>query len=128
MTAVRGDPALPWYERAACLGQDPELFFPVGNSGPSLVQIDEAKAVCGRCPVVEQCLRWALRTGQADGIWGGTTESERRAMRRPDAGESVEVHEPLGQEELALLTQRDRSGRSVRAPRPAAETRATDCA
>jgi len=82
MSAVRGDPALPWPERAACLGQDPELFFPVGNSGPALVQIDEAKAVCGRCPVVEQCLRWALKAGQVDGIWGGTTESERRAASR----------------------------------------------
>ncbi|MFI6656461.1 WhiB family transcriptional regulator [Streptomyces sp. NPDC050523] len=84
MSAVRGDPALPWPERAACLGQDPELFFPVGNSGPALVQIDEAKAVCGRCPVVEQCLRWALKAGQVDGIWGGTTESERRAASRRD--------------------------------------------
>jgi WhiB family redox-sensing transcriptional regulator len=84
MSAVRGDPALPWPEQAACLGQDPELFFPVGNSGPALVQIDEAKAVCGRCPVVEQCLRWALKAGQVDGIWGGTTESERRAASRRD--------------------------------------------
>jgi WhiB family redox-sensing transcriptional regulator len=91
MTAVRGDPTLPWHERAACLGQDPELFFPVGNSGPALVQIDEAKAVCGRCPVAEQCLRWALKAGQVDGIWGGTTESERRAMNRRDARETQDA-------------------------------------
>ncbi|MGY6019931.1 WhiB family transcriptional regulator [Streptomyces spinosirectus] len=84
MSAVRGDPAPPWHERAACLGQDPELFFPVGDRGPALVQIDEAKAVCRRCPVVEQCLRWALNAGQVDGIWGGTTESERRATSRRD--------------------------------------------
>lgn len=71
-----------WRERAACLRVDPELFFPIGNSGPALVQIDEAKAVCGRCSVMEQCLNWALRAGQVDGIWGGTTESERRALRR----------------------------------------------
>jgi WhiB family redox-sensing transcriptional regulator len=60
---------------------DPELFFPVSNSGPTLRQIDEAKAVCGGCPVAEQCLDWAVRMGLVDGIWGGTTEMERRAMR-----------------------------------------------
>ncbi|MCX5052485.1 MULTISPECIES: WhiB family transcriptional regulator [unclassified Streptomyces] len=70
-----------WREQAACLRVDPELFFPISNSGPTLRQIDDAKAVCGRCPVARQCLDWAVRVGQVDGIWGGTTESERRAMR-----------------------------------------------
>ncbi|MFJ5303206.1 WhiB family transcriptional regulator [Streptomyces sp. NPDC088350] len=73
-----------WRERAACLHVDPELFFPISHSGPTLRQIDEAKAVCGRCPVAEQCLEWAVHVGQADGIWGGTTEWERREMRGPD--------------------------------------------
>jgi WhiB family redox-sensing transcriptional regulator len=82
MAVERADPTLSWHERAGCLGQDPDLFFPVGTSGPALIQIDEAKAVCGRCPVVRQCLDWALRAGQVDGIWGGTTESERRAVSR----------------------------------------------
>ncbi|MGW5480347.1 WhiB family transcriptional regulator [Streptomyces sp. NPDC004008] len=71
-----------WRERAECLRVDPDLFFPISNSGLTLLQIDEAKAVCGRCPVVEQCLDWAVETGQADGIWGGLTEGERRALRR----------------------------------------------
>ena len=74
-----------WRERAACLRVDPELFFPISSSGPTLLQIDEAKAVCGRCPVMEQCLDWAVRVGQVEGIWGGTTEHERRAMRRHNA-------------------------------------------
>lgn len=72
---------MQWRERAACLRVDPDLFFPISSSGPTLRQIDEAKAVCGRCPVVERCLDWAVRMGRVDGIWGGTTESERRAMR-----------------------------------------------
>ncbi|SEE92666.1 WhiB family transcriptional regulator, redox-sensing transcriptional regulator [Streptomyces sp. 3213] len=70
-----------WRERAACLHVDPELFFPLSDSGLPLRQIEEAKAVCDRCPVSERCLEWAMRVGQADGIWGGTTERERRAMR-----------------------------------------------
>jgi WhiB family redox-sensing transcriptional regulator len=74
-----------WREQAACLGADTELFFPIGNSGPAaLEQIDEAKAVCGRCPVIEQCLKWATEVGEV-GIWGGMTDSERCDIRRRGA-------------------------------------------
>ena len=45
-------------------------------------QVAEAKAVCLKCPVVAQCLESALRAGRVEGVWGGTTEVERRAMRR----------------------------------------------
>ena len=71
-----------WQDRAACRDEDPELFFPVGTSGPALLRIEEAKAVCHRCPVMEQCRRLALETGQDTGVWGGLTEEERRAARR----------------------------------------------
>lgn len=71
-----------WRHRAACLEEDPELFFPIGDSGPALVQIEEAKAVCRGCDVVETCLRWALDTGQDAGVWGGLSEAERRALKR----------------------------------------------
>jgi WhiB family redox-sensing transcriptional regulator len=60
---------------------DPDLFFPLGTSGASLLQIDEAKQVCQMCPVCGPCLRWASDIGAA-GIWGGTTEEERRNRRR----------------------------------------------
>ncbi|MFF6996420.1 WhiB family transcriptional regulator [Streptomyces sp. NPDC008313] len=71
-----------WRDSAACRTEDPELFFPVGSTGPSLLQIQEAKAVCRGCPVQEECLRWALATGQTTGVWGGTSENERRAIKR----------------------------------------------
>jgi WhiB family redox-sensing transcriptional regulator len=71
-----------WRDHAACRWEDPELFFPVGTSGPALLQIAEAKRVCARCPVIEQCLAWALDSGQDDGIWGGMSEDERRAHLR----------------------------------------------
>ncbi|MET9353145.1 WhiB family transcriptional regulator [Streptomyces sp. NPDC006617] len=75
---------MDWRERAICLGTDPDLFFPIGDStsGPTLLQIHEAKAVCRRCPVRQQCLDWALETDAVEGIWGGTTEQERRASKR----------------------------------------------
>jgi len=47
-----------------------------------LLQIEEAKAVCRRCDVREQCLQWALETGQDAGVWGGLSEDERRALKR----------------------------------------------
>lgn len=73
-----------WRHRAMCRDEDPELFFPVGTDGPALLQIAEAKSVCRRCPVVSECLVWALETGQA-GVWGGMSEDERRALRGRDA-------------------------------------------
>ncbi|GGJ61399.1 WhiB family transcriptional regulator [Streptomyces brasiliensis] len=75
---------MDWRELANCRGMDPDLFFPVGNSSSvaALVQIDEAKAVCSSCPVAQQCLDWAMHVDPVEGIWGGTTEAERRAKRR----------------------------------------------
>jgi WhiB family transcriptional regulator, redox-sensing transcriptional regulator len=69
-----------WRHRAACRDMDPELFFPLGTSAANLLQIDAAKRICRTCPVREPCLRWALNTGDA-GVWGGTTEAERRKHR-----------------------------------------------
>jgi WhiB family redox-sensing transcriptional regulator len=66
--------------RGACHGSDPELFFPISITGRSTLQINAAKAVCGRCAVRESCLSYALRI-MPDGIWGGTTREERIAVR-----------------------------------------------
>jgi WhiB family transcriptional regulator, redox-sensing transcriptional regulator len=71
-----------WLDRGACRSEDPELFFPIGMTGPALRQIEEAKAVCRRCEVADACLDWALRTGQDAGVWGGLSEEERRTLRR----------------------------------------------
>ena len=76
---------MDWRHRAACLTEDPELFFPVGNTGPAIMQIAEAKKVCARCEVRTECLQWALDAGQDHGVWGGHSEDERRAMKRRNA-------------------------------------------
>ncbi|MEY9213665.1 WhiB family transcriptional regulator [Thermobifida halotolerans] len=73
---------MDWRHHAACRDEDPELFFPIGNSGPALIQIEEAKEVCRRCSVSTACLQWALETGQDGGVWGGMSEDERRALKR----------------------------------------------
>jgi WhiB family redox-sensing transcriptional regulator len=74
-----------WRSQATCRDTDPELFFPVGTTGQALLQIAKAKSVCCQCPVHAQCLEFALETNQDTGIWGGTSEEERRQMRREAA-------------------------------------------
>ncbi len=71
-----------WRVEALCRDTDPELFFPIGTTGAALVQIDHARAVCLQCPVQADCLDFALSTNQDSGIWGGTSEEERRVLRR----------------------------------------------
>ncbi|MFE2093316.1 WhiB family transcriptional regulator [Streptomyces sp. NPDC059460] len=71
-----------WRMQAACRDEDPDLFFPIGSTGPALVQTDEAKEVCRGCPVREQCLEWAMENDQDSGVWGGLGEAERRALKR----------------------------------------------
>ncbi|MFJ6889587.1 WhiB family transcriptional regulator [Streptomyces californicus] len=71
-----------WRVDAACRDEDPDLFFPTGTTGPAIVQVEEAKAVCRRrCPVMETCLDWALDNG-VQGVWGGTDEDDRRRIHR----------------------------------------------
>ena len=77
----RGTAETDWRDQAACREMDPDLFFPIGTAGESLIQIDAARQVCRTCPACEPCLRWALNSGSA-GVWGGTTEDERRTLRR----------------------------------------------
>lgn len=76
---------MTWRDRAACLDEDAELFFPVGNTNPAFVQIEEAKSVCRRCDVVQTCLRLAMESDQDSGVWGGLSEEERRALKRRNA-------------------------------------------
>jgi WhiB family redox-sensing transcriptional regulator len=73
---------MEWLELALCIEEDPELFFPVGTTGPAIAQIAAAKQVCLRCPVRATCLDWALDTSQDAGVWGGLDEEERRTIRR----------------------------------------------
>lgn len=74
-----------WRDRAACRDEDPELFFPIGTAGPALLQTEQAKAVCRRCDAIDACLIWALKNRIEHGVWGGTTEDERRIGARRSA-------------------------------------------
>ena len=79
----RADLSVPddWRDRAACLGMDGELFFP-GKEDGSNTDNAAAKEVCEGCPVRHDCLEYALEAREKYGIWGGTSERERRDLRR----------------------------------------------
>ncbi|WP_289008025.1 WhiB family transcriptional regulator [uncultured Thermomonospora sp.] len=68
-----------WRNNAACLGVDPDLFFPPQGGATNGA---EAKQICGGCPVQAECLDYAVTTAQKYGIWGGTNERERREIRK----------------------------------------------
>jgi WhiB family redox-sensing transcriptional regulator len=78
----KGGRPMDWVHRARCKDEDPELFFPIGTTGPAALQIAAAKAICMQCEVRTECLEWAMATGQDAGVWGGLSEEERRGLRR----------------------------------------------
>lgn len=71
-----------WTADALCGSRDPEMWFP--NNG----RVDQhrlAEAICQECPVRAQCLSEALANPWITGIWGGTSETDRKRMRRRSA-------------------------------------------
>ena len=79
------DKATDWRAAAACLSADPDMFFPVATGAPAEGEISRALRICARCPVRKQCLDFAVRTGETQGIWGGTTPEQRTRTRRSRA-------------------------------------------
>jgi WhiB family redox-sensing transcriptional regulator len=53
------------------------------------MQIDAAKLVCLECDVRDECLEWAMATGQDAGVWGGLSEEERRRVRKGWAADAA---------------------------------------
>ncbi|MCU1660558.1 MAG: WhiB family transcriptional regulator, redox-sensing transcriptional regulator [Pseudonocardiales bacterium] len=105
-----------WRHQAACRTVEPELFFPIGTSGPALGQLAQAKSVCRACPVLNECLAWALESGQNSGVWGGMSEDERRRLQQDRSGHGVRQrsHRLAGQAPSASI----RGGGVQLPPRP----------
>ena len=76
LQAVTTGSATSWRDEAICAQTDPEAFFPeVGRSPRAALQ------VCMACPVRTDGLTDALARNERHGIWGGTTETQRRHLR-----------------------------------------------
>lgn len=82
-----------WMADSNCRGSDPNLFFP----HPTEFDVAaKAKAICRACDVQAECLAYALNNNE-DGIWGGTSERERRRIRRAAAGKARGPIPPPGE-------------------------------
>jgi WhiB family redox-sensing transcriptional regulator len=68
-----------WRGRARCNGLETEIFFPISEDPEAATT---AKSICRECPVRQECLAYAMSTGQPYGIWGGLTTLERRGLLR----------------------------------------------
>jgi WhiB family redox-sensing transcriptional regulator len=95
--------ATPDWDSALCAQTDPALFFPEGMGAQITIQVKQAKAICGRCPIRDGCLQWALETRQPVGIWGGMDEKERRQALGTELVQSEVCWEQQGwiEEQLA---------------------------
>lgn len=73
-----------WQYDGLCRSVDPESFFsPEAERGtPKSDREAAAKALCDRCPVIEQCREHALKVQEPYGVWGGLSEAERSEMLR----------------------------------------------
>lgn len=69
-----------WRDQAACLAVDGDVFYPEGRGRAFRDAEERAVAVCRTCPVATQCLAYALGRRDVWGVWGGTTEDERKEM------------------------------------------------
>lgn len=69
-----------WVTRAACRGEDPELFFPERGRDP---RIETAFSICERCPVPDECAVYAQESGSEYGIWGGKLQGRDSRLKRP---------------------------------------------
>ena len=77
MNNSKNNPIPAWRQKAACRGVDPGIFYPVSDE-----DAEDAKLICAQCDVSELCLQWALDHREHEGVWGGTTERERRRIIR----------------------------------------------
>lgn len=90
MTTETGrDPELPqllnwgddkWRKKAACIGADIDFFFPEKTSPLTNFQIASAKAICLRCTVKVECLKFAVENGITNGTYGGVSPKDRRTL------------------------------------------------
>lgn len=102
-----------WRNAAACANEDPALFFPTGDSGPNLLTIEQAKAVCNRCPVLDTCGRWAADNRIEYGIFGGLTEQERASLHRAAVRRRLSPEQAAAKAEQKRQPEKPRTLRSI---------------
>lgn len=90
--SIERDPETAWMAEGNCAHREPSTFFPSDGVG-----VEIAKRICQDCPVISQCLEYAIEHRIDHGVWGGTSERERRRIIRARATDAREqVVAPVG--------------------------------
>jgi hypothetical protein len=84
---------------AACIGLDPELFFPTNNISPKVE--DLLKKTCLRCPIFDACLDYSLKV-KVEGWWAGTSDKERVQLRRFFGITPIRIDQQLEREHRSI--------------------------
>lgn len=94
-----------WMAEGACRTEEPDIFFPGRKEAD---KVKKAKEICAGCPVSAQCLEWALYHNEREGIWGGVSARQRKAMRREAAANNdvVLICEECGTEYRGVFRSR----------------------
>lgn len=79
--------------KGLCADKPPSLFFPSDGVG-----VEVAKRICEECPVQSQCLEYAIENRIDHGVWGGTSERQRRRIVKARAGDRVGVTVRTGED------------------------------
>jgi len=82
-----------WMTKGRCRTEPPSTFFPSDGVG-----VEIARRICADCPVKAACLEYALRNGIDHGVWGGTSERERRRIARRRRLAAEALLEPVGEQ------------------------------
>jgi len=79
---MKQPPSYDWMREAACRGMDLIIFFSDDDAKEAALAVRE---ICGHCPVLDECLNWALKNKVTHGVWGGKTPLQRRRLlvRKP---------------------------------------------
>ncbi|MGN5236271.1 MULTISPECIES: WhiB family transcriptional regulator [unclassified Rhodococcus (in: high G+C Gram-positive bacteria)] len=78
------DQDVDWWAQADCRFFGPSAFFGPDSESPAerLRRENHAKRICAGCSVADKCLQYAVDSGEQFGIWGGTSERERKSLTR----------------------------------------------
>lgn len=89
-----GDPDPNWADRAACVAEDPEIFFPELGEIDYSQSLMIARGICDGCPVSVDCLRDALKRRRGEGVRGGLTHTDRKNLLKLAESLSVDLSVP----------------------------------
>lgn len=118
MLALEDGSPLEWQKEALCNQTDPEAFFP-----ERWMEGKDAKMVCAKCPVKQDCFDYAVSNNEEYGIWGGVDFSKRKYTKRIKQGDNNDSgHEGKRTRTVSVRTSEfqrlTEEGGSIRLQRP----------